>query len=1344
MPRRTPFFCLPTEEFLQIQNEWRLRILRKTEESDSCLISECSSNDADLLTADQLELTRIQLQMSQQSEFLLQQKLASLKVQMYKMSVDFANRIHASNFPAPRPPPRRRPFADVLLRRQHNNHSSGEPASSRGGGPTNTSQLSIATSLAPTSQQGFGVSSQKSSSRKERGGGGGHNSKFLPPAGPNVRNRTGLYLTGGGGGGRSASPASMPYISPPSNLEHCVHVPNEDIYCPTQPPPFTSFDHLGTGNFTNTASPIYRSRTPSETISPSCPCMLTMRSPTAWQNGQPFSPFSMNDYTGPFSPSGGPDDILVAGQFDFLEAFVPPDATVTDRFELRSTLSSCKSVPNLFEKSATTGRRGISQERHTISKGSSEVPTERKSKSRRIALSSLFHSSRKRSTSKRRKISTLENRTGEEKVDPSSSPPPPPTISQGVGVGSEDRRRSLTRHSSLSSLHLSTSVPTRSQKFSRPPKFFVKYLTPTRKKSNAANAAGGVSSSNNTGVTAGLTSSRRKKKSSVNTDEESLLSCTSRTRSADGSGSPVTGHADYSTNRTDGQVSSSTDTGSGAVAALASFRSLPRPPWYSPGVGGLRQLLTFPPVQLLEPVVERCRNVFGSSDRISRPSTSVRYSVLSRGANTMSRSLDALLSVSPSEDRSQTLLRPPARSTDEGPCGHQPIEATLWSAFRVVSIIPLLLGISSSPTAASPISSRPTLLEMAANAQQASASASLANTPDSQPLRVLLRHTPKITTNCAAPAPEHRLSCNRVKFSPHYGGPPDPDPSPPADKAPVGFLMPSEDQQKPLTTPNPRGRQLCRHWTPQRELSAPAESALTAGRKLNQPAPNHLHYPCHPYYHHQHHHHHHTHHNFHQHRLPLSIHCCYCSTSNDAHQTQHYAVGGQHKRDSFHALPSAHSGCCYCCCSPSSMHNDSYSPSSAAALFSPSGFVGLRISGRDSSPCPPATTAGSHLAHSDILNGERFVRLDSTATTASSSTGDGTFGVTPPPFVGSGVVPSRLTPSSFDAADAEHSHTTDYSPCSHALSSDSPQNISWTLAAAYPPSSRQSSTRSSLSRLSLDNPVAASRDAYLKVTQDGYLNRSAGDGSFDESEVSAPILHGTRVFSPHFSNELVSLHGYLNTAAGACTSMAGGDSVHHHHHQESRHPSFEDYRPASGEFDALEASFGAGEAAEDTATLYAELQQSDDACANVNSGSYEPVFPQNPFNYFNLPLATGNQQEPQCSGEEDPNEKRKVSDPSASTTNYHETPDPADPRAASPVPSPIRPQSTPCRRRLAFRSTDRRPPIILRNRIHTDTDDDVPETAFQDAAPPCSSVSACISNADLGENSLQPEMRTEF
>ncbi|BHF67769.1 hypothetical protein SprV_0301079800 [Sparganum proliferum] len=1343
-----PFFGMPTEDFLQIQNEWRLRILRKTEESDSCIISECSSNEADLLAADQLELTRIQLQMSQQSEFLLQQKLASLKLQMYKMSVDFANRIHASsNVPAPRPPPRRRPFADVLLRRQHNNHSHGETASSRAGGPTNSSQLSIATSLV-AGGQAASPGTQKIPSRKDRGG--GHTTKFLPPAG---RSRTGLYFTGGsgggGGGGRSASPASVPYISPPSNLEHCVHVPNEDIYCPTQPLPLGSLDPLGTANFTNTTSPLFRSRTPSETISPSCPCMLTMRSPTAWQNGQPFS---VNDSTGLFPLSGYADDLLVTGQFDFLEAFARPDAaaaaaatTLTDRFETTSPLPSCKSVPNLFEKSATTGRQGISQERHTISKGSSVVPTERKSKSRRIGLSNLFHSSRKRSSSKRRKISALENKTGEEKVE---SP-----ISPGVGVGingsnTEDRRRSFTRHSSLGSLHLSTSVPTRSRKSSRPPKFFAKYLTPTRKKSTAAtpgNGGGGSSNNNhkdsNTGVVDAPTSSRRKKKSSMNTDEESLLSCTSQTRSFDESGSPVvpsaTGHSDYCTNQADSRHASS----STCAAASASSRSLPRPPWYSPGVVGLRQLLTFPPVQLLQPVVERCRNVFGSSDRISRPSSRVRYSVLSRGDNTMSRSLDAIFSAS-SEDRSQIL--PSVGGTNDGACSQPPIDAALWSAFRVVSIVPLLLGLSSSPTAASqdtktsPPSSRPTLLEMATNAQQASASGSAANTPDSQSLRVLLRHAPKTTTNnSAAPAPENRLSSSRVKFSPYYGGAPGPDPSPPVEKGLADFLSPSEDQQKPLTAPTSRGRQLCRHWTPQRELSAPAEGTLTAGRrKLSQPAPNHLHYPCHPYYHHYHHHqpyHHHPQHQHHHHRLPLSIHCCYCcSASNDAQQ---YTVGGQHQRDSFHAVPSGHSGCC---CSSCSMHNDSsYSPSSAAALLSPSGcFVGLRISGRHSSPCPPSTVAGgaacSQLAHSDILNGGRFTRLDSTS---SSADADGIFSVAPSPLAGAGIVgPARLTPSSLDA-DAEHSHATDYSPCSQVLSADSPQNISWTLAA----SSRQSSTRSSFSRLSIDNPVAASRDAYLKVTQDGYLNRSAGDGSFDESEVSAPILHGTGVFSPLYSSELVSLHGYLSKGAGASTSIvAGGDSMH----QEPNPHSFDDYRPPSGDFDALEASFGAGEAAEDTATLYAELQQSDDACANVNSGSYEPVFPQNPFNYYNLRVTTGDQEEPQCNDRAEPFEERKVS---ADITTTDESPSLAESETASTDPPPVvQPQSTPCRRRLAFRSVDRRPPIVLRNRIHTDTDDDALESVFQDEAPLSSQCASAASDADLSERNLRTETRTSF
>nr|VZI51574.1 unnamed protein product [Spirometra erinaceieuropaei] len=1107
----------------------------------------------------------------------------------------------------------------------------------------------------------------------------------------------------------------------------------------------SAVDPLGTANFTNTTSSLFRSRTPSETISPSCPCMLTMRSPTAWQNGQPFS---VNDSTGLFPLSGYADDLLVTGQFDFLEAFARPDAAtganLTDRFETTSPLPSCKSVPNLFEKSATIGRQGLPQERHTISKGSSVVPTERKSKSRRIGLSTLFHSSRKRSSSKRRKISALESKTGEEKVEPPLSP--------GVGVGIngsniDDRRRSFTRHSSLGSLHLSTSVPTRSRKSSRPPKFFAKYLTPTRKKSISAasgGGGGGGSSNNNhkdsnTGVVDAPTSSRRKKKSSMNTDEESLLSCTSRTRSFDESGSPVapsaTGHSDYCTNQADSHVSSST-------GAASSSRSLPRPPWYSPGVVGLRQLLTFPPVQLLQPVVERCRNVFGSSDRISRPSSRVRSSVLSRGDNTMSRSLDAIFSASASsEDRSQTL--PSVGGTnDTAACGQPPIDAALWSAFRVVSIVPLLLGLSSAAATAaqqdtktSPPSSRPTLLEMAANAQQASASGSAANTPDSQSLRVLLRHAPKTSTNnsnSAAPAPENRLSSNRVKFSPQYGGAPDPDPSPPVDKRLADFLSPSEDQQKPLTAPTSRGRQLSRHWTPQRELSAPAEGALTAGRrKLSQPAPNHLYYPCnhhHHYHHHQPHHHHPQHHH---HRLPLSIHCYYCcSASNDAH-TQQYTLGGQHTRDSFHAVPSGHNGCC--CCSSCSMHNDSYSPSSAAALLSPSGFVGLRISGRHSSPCPPSTVAGaacSQLAHSDILNGERFTRLDST-----SSAGDGIFAVAPSPLAGASIGPSRLTPSSLDA-DAEHSHTTDYSPCSQVLSADSPQNISWTLAA----SSRQSSTRSSFSRLSIDNPVAASRDAYLKVTQDGYLNRSAGDGSFDESEVSAPILHGTGVFSPLYSSELVSLHSYLSKGAGASTSMPGGDSMH----PEPNHHSFDDYRPPSGDFDALEASFGAGEAAEDTATLYAELQQSDDACANVNPGSYEPVFPQNPFNYYNLRVTTGDQEEPQCNDRAEPFEERKVS---ADVTTTDESPSLAESETASPDPPPVvQPQSTPCRRRLAFRSVDRRPPIILRNRILTDTDDAL-DSVFQDETPlssQCASVNAVASDADLNESNLRTETRTSF
>ncbi|VDN13674.1 unnamed protein product [Dibothriocephalus latus] len=153
--------------------------------------------------------------------------------------------------------------------------------------------------------------------------------------------------------------------------------------------------------------------------------MLTMRSPTAWQNGQPFG---MNDSVGLLSPTG---DDLVAGQFDFLEDFARLDANAP--------------------------------------------------------LADPF--------------------------DPTST-----------------------------SLHSSSSMP---KKSSRPPKFYIKYLTPTRKKS--ISAGGGGSSHNKdskeNGVAAAaseLTSSRRKKKSTVNTDEESLLSCTTpRTRSVDESGSLV-------------------------------------------------------------------------------------------------------------------------------------------------------------------------------------------------------------------------------------------------------------------------------------------------------------------------------------------------------------------------------------------------------------------------------------------------------------------------------------------------------------------------------------------------------------------------------------------------------------------------------------------------------------------------------------------------------------------------------------------------------------------------------------------------------------------------------------
>lgn len=89
---------------------------------------------------------------------------------------------------------------------------------------------------------------------------------------------------------------------------------------------------------------------------------------------------------------------------------------------------------------------------------------------------------------------------------------------------------------------------------------------------------------------------------------------------------------------------------------------------------------------------------------------------------------------------------------------------------------------------------------------------------------------------------------------------------------------------------------------------------------------------------------------------------------------------------------------------------------------------------------------------------------------------------------------------------------------------------------------------------------------FIQVTQDGYLNRKAGDGSFEELDevLQSPIM--------------------LQTAAGdafACDRF----SLDH--------------------FD----TFGAGEAAEDTATLYAaEFQPAD---PSTTSSSYQPVYPDN-------------------------------------------------------------------------------------------------------------------------------------
>ncbi|VDD74244.1 unnamed protein product [Mesocestoides corti] len=144
------------------------------------------------------------------------------------------------------------------------------------------------------------------------------------------------------------------------------------------------------------------------------------------------------------------------------------------------------------------------------------------------------------------------------------------------------------------------------------------------------------------------------------------------------------------------------------------------------------------------------------------------------------------------------------------------------------------------------------------------------------------------------------------------------------------------------------------------------------------------------------------------------------------------------------------------------------------------------------------------------------------------------------------------------------------------------------------------SSQSSSSWLPVDNPVALSRDAYLKVTQDGYLNRSAINGNFNNDDkaggVQSPsmlLMQSVGGFSPSplFSHSSF-LHQQQRSSNSPTASFLGSpDAV----------DPVDDVILLPGE-EVGEPSFGAGEAAEDTATLYAEFQQL------PNQTSYEAVF----------------------------------------------------------------------------------------------------------------------------------------
>ncbi|KAM7541790.1 hypothetical protein Aperf_G00000009615 [Anoplocephala perfoliata] len=160
--------------------------------------------------------------------------------------------------------------------------------------------------------------------------------------------------------------------------------------------------------------------------------------------------------------------------------------------------------------------------------------------------------------------------------------------------------------------------------------------------------------------------------------------------------------------------------------------------------------------------------------------------------------------------------------------------------------------------------------------------------------------------------------------------------------------------------------------------------------------------------------------------------------------------------------------------------------------------------------------------------------------------------------------------------------------------------------------------------LPVENPVALSRDAYLKVTQDGYLNCSTVDESLDDdldnlvddgSDIASGVhsassillgrsLRGFSSSSPLFSpTSFFQQHQQPNQQTSKNSpGGAGGVAV------DNDDPVIilpeEEEEDREGELEeAGEPSFGAGEAAEDTATLYEEFES-----LSAHQGLYKAAF----------------------------------------------------------------------------------------------------------------------------------------